>query len=264
MDITSTANPRVKNAAKLRYRKHREQSGLTIIDGWREVSRARETGVVWKECFVCPELLELFAGQQAVDQLTASGGITVTEHVYKKLCFGDRKEGVTAVIRAPHVGMDEQGFEPADPIVVLDHIEKPGNIGAILRSCDGAGVKTVIVADSRTDLFNPNVIRASTGVIFSLNLMQGTAQQTADLLRRHDVRVLAATPEKSRTYFTADMTGRIAFVLGAEDAGLQDFWLEQAHERITVPMSGKADSLNVSVTAALLIYEAFRQRRAAA
>lgn len=243
----------------------RDQTGLTLVEGLREVARAREAGLFFEEFYLCPELLEKFSGQSAVDQVRSWGRdiYEVSGSVFEKICFGDRKEGVVAVVRRPEAGLKSGGWDsnPRHPLfVVLDHVEKPGNLGAILRTSDGAGVDAVIVADTKTDIFSPNVIRASTGVVFSMNVMQGTPLQVKDFLKKNNIQIVAASPEGKQTYFLTDLKGPIAFVLGAEDQGLSDFWLKEADVRVFVPMRGKADSLNVSSTAAILAYEALRQK----
>ena len=263
MKITSAANPKIKRAAKFKNRKMRDQTGLTVIDGFREVLRAREAGLFFEELYVCPELLEKFGGQRAVD-LVASWGIEICEvsiPVFEKICFGDRKEGIVAVARAKKFLLDATALPENPLVVVLENVEKPGNLGAVLRSCDGAGVNAVIIADTGADILNPNVIRASTGTVFSMNVMQATPLQVRDFLKANRIAIAAAVPQGQQTYFLTDFKGPVAFVLGAEDTGLSSLWLDSADVRVTIPMLGKADSLNVSNTAAILIYEALRQRK---
>lgn len=262
MKITSTANPKIKRAVKLKHRKTREETGLTVIDGFREVSRAREAGIVFEELYVCPGLLEKFGGKPAVDTV-ASWGIETCEvsvPVFKKICFGERKEGIVAVARAKEFLLDAAVLPKNPVVVVLDNVEKPGNLGAILRSCDGAGVNAVIVAGTGADILNPNVIRASTGTVFSMNVMQAPALQVRDFLKDNQIAIIAAVPKGQQAYFLADLRGPVAFILGAEDTGLSDFWIESADVRISIPMRGRADSLNVSHAAAVLVYETLRQR----
>lgn len=235
---------------------------MTSVDGLREVSRAREAGVAFEELYVCRELLERFAGQQAVDQIF-SWGIEICEvsrMVMEKMSYGDRHEGVLAVIRIKNFLLSSENLQATPLIVVLENVEKPGNLGAILRSCDGAGVDAVMVADPKADIWNPNVIRASTGVVFSMAVMQGTLLQVRDFLKAHQIKIVAATPSGKHTYFSSDLKGPVAIVLGAEDKGLSDFWIDSADFEVSIPMRGKADSLNVSISAAVLVYEALRQR----
>lgn len=261
--ITSTANPRVKNIGKLKHRKYRDLFGLTVIDGLREVRRAHQSGAQIEEVIVCFDLLEAFGGQEACDEVRSWGRelTEVSRLVCEKMCFGDRAEGILAKCRIPQFSLSPEGLGASPLIVVLDGIEKPGNLGAILRSCDGAGVDAVILTDPRTDVYNPNVIRSSTGTVFCAKVMQASASQAYAFLKRLNARIIAASPDGKQSYFTTDLTGAVALVLGSEDLGLSDLWMQQADEKVSIPMRGKADSLNVSTTAAILVYEALRQRR---
>jgi len=265
MKITSLSNPKIKHIVKFKQRKTRDETGLTIVDGLREVRRAREAGGVFQEIFICPGVLAKHSGQDFIGEIPGWGcAVTeVSEPVFEKIAFGQRREGIVAVVRCPQIGMTSEAQRKLSDrplIVVLEQVEKPGNLGAILRSCDGAGVDLVIIADPRTDVFSPNVIRASTGMVFSLPLMQGSSQEVLDFLKRNKIKIAAATPQGSRNYFHADLTGPVALILGSEDQGLTSFWIDHADETLAVPMRGRADSLNVSITTALLVYEALRQR----
>lgn len=263
--ITSTANPRVRAAAALRDRREREATGLTIIDGARELRRALTAGVQVTEAFVCESMLAGADARAALDGLEALSRRGVPVHrtsdtAFAKLAFGARAEGLVAVIRPPSGELDALEL-PADPlVVVIDGVEKPGNVGAVLRSADGAGANAVIASGPRTDLTNPNVIRASAGTVFSTALASADAPTVLAWLRRHGIRILAARVEASRAYTEVDLTGPAAIVVGAEDRGLGDAWVADDIEAIHLPMHGIADSLNVSVTAAVLLYEARRQR----
>jgi TrmH family RNA methyltransferase len=260
--LASPSNPRIKAAARLRDRRERDRSGLTLIDGARELRHALEGGVEVVEAFVCEPLV---AGEDARVALGAlrSRGVplaTTTEAAFAKLAFGDRAEGLLAVVRAPTLALDGLTL-PADPlIVVIEGVEKPGNLGAILRSADGAGVDAVIAASPRTDLANPNVIRASAGTIFTVPMAEAETDDVLRWLREHGLRIVAARVDAPLAYTELDLTGPVAIVLGSEAAGLTDAWLGADIEAVHLPMLGVADSLNVSVTAAILAYEARRQR----
>ena len=262
MKISSSSNQKIKDVVKLKQRQYRDEKGVALIDGFREVSRAYQAGWKIEEIFLCPELLMKFSGQKSLDEVRGWGLniCEVSENVFEKVAFGDRKEGVVAVIQSRAFPLNPAFLSDNPFIVVLENVEKPGNLGAILRTCDAAGVDVVIVADTRTDILNPNVTRASTGTVFSMNIMQGAGPQVRDFLREKKIRVIATTPDAQQSHFDADLKGAIAFILGAEDKGVSDFWLKEADARISIPMSGKADSLNVSTTAAILVYEALRQR----
>jgi RNA methyltransferase, TrmH family len=261
-DLTSTANPRVKAIAGLRDRRDRERTGRTIVDGAREVRRAIEAGAGIDEAFVCVPLLQGADARAAFDRLTEAGvPITTTSaKVFEKLAFGERAEGIVAVVRVPSLALDELDLPPDPLVVVLEGVEKPGNLGAVLRSADGAGAHALIVADARTDPFNPNVIRASAGTVFGVPLAVSTTDAVIAWLHQRGIRILATRVDASATYVDADLRGPLAIALGSETEGLSERWAGAGIEAVSLPMLGIADSLNVSVTAAVLLYEARRQR----
>ena len=262
--ITSTANPRVKAAARLRGRRERDRQGLTLIDGVRETLRALQAKAVLREVFVVPELL---ADQeaQALRERLAEERVEVVElgrDAFEKLAYGDRLDGVVAVAETPPRSL-EALILPAEPLIaVIEGVEKPGNLGAILRSADGAGLNAVIVAESATDLFNPNIIRASIGTVFAIPVAVASSGDLLDWLTRRDIAIIAARVQGSVDYAEADYRGAVAIALGSEARGLSDPWAELARASVKLPMLGVADSLNVSATAAVLFYEALRQRTA--
>ena len=260
--LTSTANPRIKAAAALRERRERDRTGLTLVDGTREVRRAIDAGASMIEAFVCEPLLAGADARIALDRLRAEM-ITiesVSETVFAKLAFGDRAEGILAVVRIPPLELAELDVRGEPLIVVIEDIEKPGNVGAVLRSADGAGASALLAADPRTDLFNPNTIRASAGTCFSVPLAAASATDVGAWLRERNLRIVTARVDAERLYTAADLTGGVAIVLGAEAEGLSDAWTGPGFEAVRLPMLGVADSLNVSVSAAILLYEARRQR----
>ena len=260
--LASPSNPRIRSVARLRDRRERDGSGLTLVDGAREVRRALEAGVEVVEAFVCEPLLAGEDARVALD-LLADRRVPVTsttEAAFAKIAFGDRAEGLIAVVRAPSLRLDDLTL-PTDPLlVVVEGVEKPGNLGAILRSADGAGADAVIAASPRTDLANPNVIRASAGTYFAVPLAAAPTTEVIAWLRERRVRVVAARVDAERAYDEADLTGPLAIVLGSEAEGLTDAWHAADIEAVRLPMHGIADSLNVSVAAAVLLYEARRQR----
>jgi RNA methyltransferase, TrmH family len=261
-DLTSTANPRVKAVAGLRNRRDRDSTGRTIVDGAREVRRAIESGITIDEAFVCVPLLQGAEARVAFDRLTDAGvRITTTSPtVFEKVAFGERAEGIVAVVRVPSLALDDLQL-PADPlVVVLEAVEKPGNLGAVMRSADGAGADAAIVADVRTDPFNPNVIRASAGTVFSVPLAVAPVEAVITLLRERGIRIVATRVDAATAYTDADLRGPLAIALGSETEGLSEQWAGDGIEAVSLPMLGIADSLNVSVTAATLLYEARRQR----
>jgi len=260
--ITSRQNPRVKDAVRLRERRHREKQGRILIDGVRELARATAAGVNLLEVFVCDPLC---TGDDARRLLTTLPDrnveiLPVTEPVFGKLAFGNRAEGVLGVAEMPRPTLE--GFAlPENPLVaVLEGVEKPGNVGAVLRSADAAGVSALILADARTDLYNPNAIRASLGTIFAMPVCSVTTSQTLAWLRRGRLPVFAARVDGSMPYTDADYRGPTAVVFGSEAEGLSSAWSADGIVPVRLPMLGVTDSLNVSATAAVVFYEALRQR----
>ena len=260
--LTSFANPRVKATSALRDRRQRDRTGLTLIDGARELRRALEAGVTVVEAFVCEPLLAGLDARVVFDRLRANGTTlhTTSEPVFAKLAFGERAEGIVAVVQIPTTRLDDLALPPVPLVVVIEGVEKPGNVGALLRSADGAGVDAVVVASPRTDLFNPNAIRASAGTIFSVPLAVAATADVIAWLRARSIRIVAAQVEAERLYTATNLRGPVAIVVGAEDDGLTDAWTGPEVDAVRLPMLGVADSLNVSVSGAVLLYEARRQR----
>jgi TrmH family RNA methyltransferase len=258
-DITSPQNPRLKAAAKLRDRRDRVSTGRFLIDGLREIRRAIQSGVVIEEAFV-REDADLSG---LVEQLRQSGTrvLATATGPFEKLTFGDRDEGIVAVAQAPHRSLASMTLPPNPLIAVLEGIEKPGNIGAVLRTADAAGVSAVILADCVTDLYNPNAIRASLGAIFTVSVCAASTAQALAWLEQQGVPIFAARVDGSADYSSVSYRGPTAILLGSESQGLSAQWSGGKVTNIQLPMHGVVDSLNVSATAAILFYEAARQRR---
>ena len=265
-DLTSRANPRVAAVTALRDRHERDRLGLTIVDGAREVRRAIDAGAVVESVFTCASLLSGPDARAALDALAAARitPVTTSEGVFEKLAFGGRSEGIVAVVRVPDLSLERLAL-PVEPLVaVIEGVEKPGNVGAALRSADGAGADALVAASPRTDLFNPNAIRASAGTVFTVPLGSAPSAVVLAWLRDRAIRIVAARVDAERSYADVDLRGPVAIVLGAEADGLTDTWRGPDVEPVTIPMHGVADSLNVSVSAAVLLFEARRQRDGAA
>jgi TrmH family RNA methyltransferase len=260
--ITSVKNPRVQQAARLRDRRAREQQQRIIIDGVREIRRALAAGVNVVELFACPPLCTS-DDARAVHRAAETAGadvLEVAEPVFGKLAFGERAEGLVAVARTPSHVLAELHL-PADAfIAVADGIEKPGNLGAIVRTADAAGVSAVIAVGHGTDLYNPAAIRASLGCVFTLPVCAAATDETLAWLRGRGARIFAARVEGAIDYTAADFSGPAAVVLGSEAEGLSGVWRGDDITAVRLPMLGAADSLNVSAAAAVLFYEALRQR----
>jgi len=260
--ITSRQNQRVKDAVRLRTRRNRDRRGLCLIDGAREVLRAIEAGVVCVEAFICDPTYLSSDARQAVTTLATTPAelLYVSPDVYEKLCFGERDEGVVVVAETPRHTLSELDLPTRPLVAVVEGVEKPGNLGAILRSADAAGMDAVIVADGRTDLYNPNTIRASLGTVFRSNVCETSTAEVVAWLQMHNLAIVAARPDADTPYTAADLRGGVAIVLGNEAAGLSRVWGGAEVQAVQLPMHGIADSLNVSTTAAVLFYEALRQR----
>lgn len=261
--ITSAANPRLKSAVRLRSRRERDRQGLTLIDGVRETMRAMSGGAVIHEAFLEPDYCTDQECRALLERLREDA-VTVWEvgrEAFEKLAYGDRIDGVVAVAETPLRRLEDLLLPPEPLIAVVEGVEKPGNLGAILRTADGAGLHAVIVAESATDLFNPNIIRASLGAVFAVPVSVASTGEVLAWLRDQQIAIIAARVDGSVDYTEADYSGALAIALGSEARGLSDAWGELARASVRVPMLGVADSLNVSATAAVLFYEARRQRR---
>ncbi len=261
--ITSLQNPRIKEMIRLRQGQHRRKQGRILIDGVREIERAMHAGLIPSELVFC----ETFCRDPAAGEILAAAEknrvelIEVTSQVFEKLAFGARVEGLLAVAATPRTSLADLALDEKALVVVLEGVEKPGNLGAVLRSADATGAGAVIIADGRTDLFNPNAIRASLGTIFTVPVAEASSHATLQWLLDHGYSVFAARVDGSVAYTDVDYTGRSAIVLGSEAEGLTGVWSGGAVRPVRLPMLGVADSLNVSVTAAVVLYEALRQRR---
>jgi len=255
--ITSFQNIWVKKVQALRESRERRESGLTIIDGVREIKRAFEAGIIFDKVFYVKGLQESLLKQLSTRKIEC---IEVGDKVMEKLAYGERHEGIIALAKPPILTLKDLKLTNHPLVVVLESLEKPGNLGAILRTCDGVGVEAVLVCDPKTDIYNPNVIRSSTGVIFSTPVVCASPSEITSFLKTKKIKICASAPLAQKLYTQADFKGAWAIVMGSEDQGLSDAWLKQADLSIKIPMKGKADSLNVSISAAIILYEAFRQR----
>jgi len=267
MEITSLQNPKIKAAAALKDRRGREETGLFLIEGYRELKRAFEGDVHIKTLFICPELFLGVNEQALIDQIKADGAelYSCTAAVFQKFSYRDRPDGLIAVAyQMKHTLKDlfpiiESSKNPF--FVIAESIEKPGNLGTILRSCDAVHVDAVIVCDKCTDIYNPNVVRASTGTLFTIPVVEATSSETLLWLQRHKVKVAAATPSAKTEYTDADFTGPVALAVGTEQLGLTELWMKASDIQVSIPMLGVADSLNVASATTILLYEVLRQRK---
>jgi TrmH family RNA methyltransferase len=253
--ITSKSNPKIKNVVKLQKSSERREQNRIIIEGRREIERAVACGFVIDTLFVCNDILK-----ESVD-ITANYIEEVTLEVFEKIAYREGSDGLLAVAIPKYA--DIKSFKPKkNPlIIVLETVEKPGNLGAIMRTADAAGVDAVIIADPRTDLYNPNAIRASIGTIFSVPLFACSSEECINWLRENDIKIYCTYLKASIDYLEADFRQGSAIVMGTEATGISDIWVDAADQNLIIPMNGIADSLNVSVTTAIVVFEAIRQRR---
>jgi RNA methyltransferase, TrmH family len=260
--ITSTQNPRVKQLVLLRERRHRERSGLFVIEGFRELSRAVEAGIELVTVYTCPAL-HLGTNEPALVRAAAAAGaesVELGETAFRRASYRDRPEGLMAVARTFATGLDAIDLSGDPLLLVVESIEKPGNLGTMLRTADAAGVRAVLVCDPTTDPFNPNVIRASLGTLFTVPIGISDTRAATRRLRKAGIHLVATSPKTSRLHWDADYHGGVAVVIGSEQYGLSDAWVRAADESVRIPMAGSADSLNAAAAAAVVLFEAVRQR----
>ena len=263
MELTSPSNPKLKRVVKLRTCAAREESGEMIVEGYRECRRALDRGYKPHAIFHCPDFyLKNENEPQLVADAAKAGAevFTCTKTCFTKIAYKERPDGLLMV--GPHISIKlaDLKLPPHALIIVTEAIEKPGNLGTILRSADAAGAAAVIVCDRTTDIHNPNVVRASTGTMFSVPIVEASSEEALAYLKAHNFSILAATPHAEKLHSEVDLTGNVAIALGAEQYGLTAKWMDGADLRVRIPMLGMADSLNVSAAATILVYEAVRQR----
>ena len=254
--ITSAQNPKIKNLLSLQEKSRtRREQGLFVVEGRRELQHALDAGFTVHTVFVCPEI----AGDSVIPGSTRNL-IEIPETLYRKVAYRESTEGIIAELEVRERRLQDLQLSGHPLVVVLESVEKPGNLGAVLRSADAARADAVIVCDPLTDLWNPNLIRASLGGIFTVPTVCATSEETIAWLHARGIRILTAQLQDSSWYYDTDMTGGTALVMGTESTGLTDVWRRAADAHIRIPMLGRLDSLNVSVSAAILLFEAVRQR----
>jgi len=262
--ITSPANARLKSLVSLRRRRAREEAGLTLIEGYDELSLALDAGVVPRAVYHCPELMLDAAGQQdVVLRVQALGSDTqqLGRAAFEKVAYREGPDGFLAVVDSVVRSCADLSTGPAPLALICQGVEKPGNLGAMLRTADAAGVEAVVAVDPITDWSNPNLVRASKGTVFSVPVASAGTPEALTWLSEQGIALAATTPDTDLDYTDVDYTGPIAIAVGAEKYGLTEEILAAATFRIRIPMVGRANSLNVATSAAIVIYEAVRQRR---
>jgi TrmH family RNA methyltransferase len=255
MEITSLQNPRLKHIVKLRDdKKARRAAGLMLVEGYDEIQLALSSGHPPQTLLTSPEI----ASRQMTGVSTET--LTVSRAAFEKMSYRENPDGWLAVFPIPRQSLDDLKLRDTPLVIVAESIEKPGNLGAILRTADAAQVDAVLLCDPRVDLWNPNVVRASRGAVFSVPVVEVENALALEWLRSRKISLVAATPSAEVSYTDVDLRQPVAIAVGTEDEGLTDFWMSNADVKVMIPMMGKVNSLNVSVSTALIVYEAVRQR----
>lgn len=266
--ITSAQNPKIKELLTLQEKSRaRREKGLFVVEGRRETGHCINAGYRARTLFVCMDIIsqdDLDAILDSVVWSQSGNGqgniIRIPAHLYDKVAYRGGTEGIIAVMEWKSRTLDSLHLQENPLIVVLESVEKPGNLGAVLRSADASGADAVIVCDPLTDLYNPNLIRSSIGAVFSRQVALASSEETISWLKTRGIKILTAQLQDSEWYYDTDMRKGTAIVMGTESTGLTDIWRKAADSHIKIPMLGELDSLNVSVSAAILLYEAVRQR----
>jgi len=254
--ITSAQNSFIKSLIQLQEKaKARKQSGTFLIEGMREIELAIKGNYEIETILFLPELVS----NNQITKFT-DNPIEISKEVYQKLAYRDTTEGILAVAKTKSHQLYDLKLPENPLILVLEAIEKPGNIGAVMRTCDAAKIDAVIIANPKTDLYNPNIVRSSIGCLFTNQIATGSTEEVIDYLIQKNINFYSATLQNSTSYHTQNYTLPTALVVGTEAKGLSELWRKKATQNIIIPMQGEIDSMNVSVAAAILIFEAKRQR----
>jgi len=266
-EISSLQNPKIKKVIKLNDRSERNETGLFLIEGYRELKRAADAGIHIKTVYVCPSFFLGINEKDLIAAIQDTGAEIIYCHpkVFEKLSYRDRPDGLVGVALQMKRALRDLISSVAtkkDPfLIIAEAIEKPGNLGTILRSADAAGADGVIVCDRCTDIYNPNVVRASVGTLFTIPVIEAASSEVILWLRQRKIKIIAATPSAKEEFTQSDLTGGVAIAVGTEQLGLSERWMQSADIKVRIPMYGVADSLNVATATTLLLYEVTRQRR---
>ncbi len=262
--LSSAKNPKIKELLLLSEKsKERRERGLFVVEGKREIEAALSAGYKIYELFQCIGLSNILNSQESANleqQYPAEKYYSLTEEIYSKVAYRGGTEGVIAIFRYKTHTLKDIPLSSNPLVIVLESVEKPGNLGAVLRTADAANADAVIVCDPLTDLFNPNIIRSSIGGVFTNKICISSSEDTYNWLIENNIKICTAQLQDAELYHECDMSGATAVVMGTESMGLKPFWRDRAHHRIKIPMLGRLDSLNVSVSAAIICFEALRQR----
>lgn len=257
--ITSKNNPRIKNIVKLTKASERQHQNLIVVEGYREIDRAIRSGFHLTELFVCNEL---FHNHIWLHQLVNENIVIeeVSPDVFAKIAYREQSDGLLGLFEPKRLSLSDISLKENPLLIVLESVEKPGNLGAVLRTADAAAVDAVIICDPKTDIYNPNTIRSSLGCVFAVATVSCSSQEAISWLRKNDISIIATSLEASIPYTQSNLKGPAAIVMGTEATGLSKQWTTIAHQNIIIPMRGISDSLNISVSAAIVLFEALRQR----
>lgn len=260
--ITSMKNEGIRELLALRDRNARDAAKLTVIDGNKEIQAALEAGVKFRTLYICEEMIERKSASWFLARFAKMDVniLAASRPVFAKIAFGERMEGMVAVAHQPRLRLNDLKLSANALLVLVEGVEKPGNLGAILRTCDAAGADGLIVCEGRTDVYNPNVIRASLGAVFTVPVISCENQEALDFCKAKKVLIFGAFPEAKELYTKGDYRRSSAVILGSEHNGLTSFWSKNADAKVSIPMTGKVNSLNVATSAAIILYEAVRQR----
>jgi len=262
--ISSTANPAIKRLQSLiKNNRKRREEGVVIIEGVKEISAALHSGYTFTEIFVCREIFKDSVLEMALLKASAQNPLFIREintHVYESLAYRESRQGIIALAWPGSHLLSDLKLRKNPLILVLEAVEKPGNLGAMLRTADAAGADAVVVCDPLADIYNPNVIRSSVGCVFYCPIAVASSADTINWLKEHHIKVYATALPATKMYYDINFCGPTALVMGSEAEGLSRLWFDHADELIKIPMLGKTDSLNVSTSAAIVVYEAVRQR----
>ncbi|HMA77422.1 MAG TPA: RNA methyltransferase [Candidatus Krumholzibacteriaceae bacterium] len=261
-NITSAKNPGIKSLIRLRKKNERDKTGLTSIEGVRELNAAIYEGIPLKDVYCCPVIIKSDEEISLLNTLKKQkyGIITVSRHVFGKIAYRGTTGGFVAVAAPREKGLEDLRKVPNPSYLVADNVEKPGNIGALLRTAGGAGVSALIASDLKTDLFNPNIIRSSLGAVFTVPTAKAGSDEIIEWLKRNKINIISTSPDSELIYTDADFTLPCAVILGSENRGLSKNWFIASDYIVNIPMKGDVDSLNVSTAGAVLLYEILRQR----
>lgn len=262
-EISSVQNPAVKKLLQLQEKSRvRRKEKLFVVEGKREISLALKGGYKLQNLYYCPQLISSEEVSRLLRKEPSTERIAITSEVYEKLAYRGGTEGIVAVARAKDMGLKDLTFRNDNPLLLIAEApEKPGNIGALLRTADAANVDAVLIANPKTDMFNPNIIRSSVGCVFTKEIATGSTSDIIDFLKSNKIKIYGAALQASVPYHTVDFTAASAIVVGTEATGLSEEWLNCTTQNIIIPMQGEIDSMNVSVAAGILIFEAKRQRK---